>query len=110
MGGKGLSPQNRDEDVLKRPENLSRLGLTQDDIDTFLTWFLHAAETVERVYYLWRPLLPDENDNMFVECAFVSDSDYIVTLNTRHFRACQGLFNFDIVLPRDFLAVLRGVA
>ena len=28
-----------------------------------------------------RPNLPDENDNIFMECAFASNSDYLITSN-----------------------------
>lgn len=96
------------EAVLKRPENQLQLGLTVEEIDAFLTAFLHVAETIERIYYLWRPLLSDEKDHHLVECAVTSRSDYLVTFNTRHFAVCQDLFHFRVILPKDFLAILRG--
>ncbi len=38
------------------------------------------------LYYLLRPNLPDENDNIFFECAFANNSDYIVNSNIKDFR------------------------
>jgi hypothetical protein len=43
-----------------------------------------------------------------LECAVASTSDALVTLNTRHFEIVRGLFALDILLPREFLRMLRG--
>ncbi len=96
------------EEVLKRPENLARLGLTVADVDTILTWLAHVAEPVERIYFLWRTLLRDEDDGIVLECAVASASDALVTLNMRHFETVRGLFALDIMLPREFLRRVRG--
>jgi predicted nucleic acid-binding protein len=96
------------EEVLKRPESLTGLGLTTADVDAILMWLAHVAEPVERIYFLWRTLLPDEDDGMVLECAVASDSDALVTLNMRHFETVRGLFGLDIILPREFLQTLRG--
>lgn len=95
------------EDVLKRPDNLAKLGLTVDDVECFLTYIGRIAHLVEHIYFRWRPMLPDETDNLLVECAVTSNSRYLVTFNTRHFKQCEGIFSFTVIAPKDFLEILR---
>ena len=57
---------------------------------------------VFRVSYLLRPNLPDEGDNLFVECAFVSQSDYLITNNTRDFFGGELVMPFEVCTPRAF--------
>ena len=42
-----------------------------------------------RVYYLWRPNLPDEADNHLVELAVAGGEDFIVARSLRHLRNMQ---------------------
>ena len=51
--------------VLTRPENMALLSLSADQLDTVLR-FVAFVSSPSRVYYLWRPNLQDEADNMFV--------------------------------------------
>ena len=37
------------------------------------------------IYYLWRPCLKDPKDDKALEAAFSSQSEYIVTYNTKDF-------------------------
>jgi predicted nucleic acid-binding protein len=57
---------------------------------------------------LLRPNLPDENDNIFVECAFASNSDYLVTSNIKDFKKgeLKG-FNFKVVTPKELYEILE---
>jgi len=89
-------------DVLTRSENLEKLNLTREGIQDFIDYLLLLARKYE-VYYLLRPNLIDENDNIFMECAFVSNSEYLVTSNIRDFMSGELLgFGFDIITPGDF--------
>jgi predicted nucleic acid-binding protein len=60
------------------------------------------------IYYLLRPNLPDESDNIFVECAFASNSEYLVTSNVRDFKRgeLKG-FGFQIVTPKELYDILE---
>lgn len=45
----------------------------------------------------------DEKDNMVIECAFASNSEYLITSNVRDFKSgeLKG-FKFKVVPPREF--------
>ena len=93
--------------VLYRPASLQALGLTHDDVDALLDMLVLVGETYS-VSYLLRPNLPDEGDNIFVECAFVSRSDYLITSNIRDFvrGELRGL-GFTVCTPSAFYAIWR---
>lgn len=96
------------EDVLKRQSTLDRIRLTIDDIDKVLTFIAYIALPYEPTY-LFRPNLRDENDNMFVELAFISNAEYLITNNVRDFRKADLLFdNFEIVTPGEFYRIWRN--
>lgn len=48
--------------------------------------FLSVCEWT-RVYYIWRPNLPDEADNHLIELAIAGGADLIVTRNLRDLRS-----------------------
>src|SRR5438105_6042934 len=64
-----------------------RLGkespLDETDIDDVLDFLCRQADHV-RVFYLWRPFLPDPNDDMLLDLAVAGGCDYIVSHNVRH--------------------------
>ncbi len=60
------------------------------------------------IYYRLRPNLLDENDNMLVECAFVSGSQYLVTSNIKDFtRGELQIYPFTVITPGDFYYLWR---
>lgn len=89
------------QDVLSRTESLNALGLTQDDVNDVLDMLVLVGESF-RVFYLLRPNLPDEGDNLFVECAFVSQADYLITSNTRDFLRGDLILPFEVCTPQAF--------
>ena len=87
------------EYALKRTD-LSIL-LTESEIDDILDYICQIADKRE-IFYLWRPYLKDPKDDMVLELAVESESDYIITYNQKDF---QGVSKFGIktLTPKAFL-------
>ena len=90
-------------DVLIRPEHLPP-EQTAADVLRFLR-FLASESQLQDIFFLWRPFLPDPDDDMILELAFAAGCRYIVTHNTKHFRGCEQL-GTEAITPRDFLAII----
>lgn len=90
-------------DVLTRSEHLPP-GQTPEDALRFLR-FLAGQARFQSIFFLWRPYLPDPNDDMILELAFAADCRYIVTHNIKDFRGCEQL-GTEAITPRDFLAMI----
>lgn len=87
------------EEVLKKNKRL--LGLTDKDIEDFIKYICKVSEKHE-IYYLWRPVLKDPKDEVFLELAVTSGCDYIITYNKRDFVQAKQ-FNVGILTPKEFL-------
>jgi len=68
--------------------------------------FLSVAEWV-KVYFLWRPNLPDEADNHLIELALAGSAEIIVTNNLADLRNGELRFpGLKILSPNQFLTAL----
>lgn len=90
--------------VLTRKEHLL-LGRTEEDALGFLRYLASQAH-LQEIHFLWRPLLPDADDDMLLELAFAAACTYIVTHNVKDFRASEQL-GITAITPRDFLKLVR---
>jgi predicted nucleic acid-binding protein len=71
--------------------------------DDLLDIFLSVCEWT-RVYYIWRPNLPDETDNHLIELAVAGGADLIVTRNLRDIQGGELHFpQLRIISPEAFL-------
>lgn len=91
--------------VLTRPEHLPP-GATSDSALGFLRYLASIAH-LQDVHFLWRPFLRDPDDDMVVECAVASGSEFIVTHNVKDFRRVEEL-KMRAVTPAVFLNLLRS--
>ena len=97
---------NEYEDVFARGDLFKKCKLNRSDRDELLDAFFACCEWT-RVYYLWRPNLPDEADNHLVELAVAGGADFIVTRNLRHLQDMQLRFPpLRIAAPATFLKEL----
>ena len=91
------------EDLLSRAELMAKSTLNQRERDVLLTAFLSVSEWV-KVYFLWRPNLPDEDDNHLIELALAGSAETIVTNNTKDLIHGQLRFpEMKIQTPSQFL-------
>ena len=90
------------EEVAKRPGLLPHLS--SHHIEAILN--LVCARSVEqRIFFHWRPFLPDPDDDMLVELAVASQAPYIVTSNIRDVSLARTL-GIQVVEPREFIRIL----
>lgn len=91
--------------VLTRPEHLPP-GVSADTALAFLRYLASLAH-LQDVHFLWRPFLRDPDDDMVLECAVASGSQFIVTHNVRDFRRATEL-KVQAIKPAEFLNLLRS--
>lgn len=96
------------EDVLKRKKALEDFGLDAEDIDKFLRFIAYVGKPY-KTYFLFRPNLKDEKNNMVIELAVTSQSDYLVTSNTKDFKNTELKFDqLKIKTPSEFAKIWRS--
>ncbi|MBK5970403.1 MULTISPECIES: putative toxin-antitoxin system toxin component, PIN family [Thiorhodovibrio] len=91
--------------VLTRPEHMPT-DVTPAQVLAFLRYLASIAHRQD-IYYLWRPVLRDPNDDMVLECAMASGSRFIVTHNLSDFRRAES-FSIQAVTPAQFLDFLEA--
>lgn len=91
------------EDVLKR--NQAVLSLSDAQVEVVLD-NLCALADFQAVHFLWRPCLPDANDDMVLELAVAAQVRRIVTFNAKDFRPAIR-FGIEVVTPKNMLEDLQ---
>lgn len=86
--------------VLARPEHLAAARLSTDDVDVLLDAVALVAEPV-RLAFLWRPALPDADDDMVLETAVNGRADIITTVNVRDFGAATRKLGVEVLAPGE---------
>ena len=94
------------EAVLTRPEHREAAGLDEKDMAAVLDGLAALVEPVE-TFFLWRPQLRDENDDMVLEAAINGRADALVTYNDRHFASAASRFGLWLTKPLQILERLR---
>jgi len=91
------------EDVLGRAELFDNCRLSGDERSELLDIFLGRCEWT-RVYFGWRPNLPDESDNHLIELAVAGRASHVVTRNLRDLNRAELVFpGLRCTSPEDFL-------
>jgi predicted nucleic acid-binding protein len=91
------------EDVFGRADVFVGSRLAAGERNELLDVFFSLCRWT-RVYYGWRPNLPDEADNHLVELAVAGGAEFIVTRNLRDLQRMELRFpQFRVVSPEDFL-------
>ena len=87
------------EDALLR--QIGSSNLTPADVQDLVDYLCGVARQQD-IFYLWRPLLRDPNDDMVAEVAVAAGCEAIVTHNRRDFAGVER-FNLSIWSPAEFL-------
>lgn len=93
------------EDALLRHAPAS--DLTPTDVRDLVDYVCSVAIRQE-LFFLWRPLLKDPNDDMVAELAVAAGCDAVVTHNVRDFSGIEK-FDLAVLTPSAFLKQIRGV-
>jgi hypothetical protein len=67
---------------------------------------LCALADFQAVYFLWRPCLPDANDDMILELAVAAQVPRIVSFNVKDFGP-SSRFGIEVVSPKIFLENMK---
>jgi len=88
------------ESVLRR--ELPNLSVSPSVVEALLDFHCDVANR-HRIFFLWRPFLPDPKDDMVLELAVKASCDVIVTHNGRDFRGVEQAFGVNVLTPGAFL-------
>jgi putative PIN family toxin of toxin-antitoxin system len=95
------------EDVLGRSALFARSRLDAVERSELLDIFLGRCRWT-RIYYGWRPNVPDEGDNHLVELAVAGGANAIVTRNIRDLSRMELRFpTLMLLTPEAFLREIR---
>lgn len=89
------------EDAMLRHRGSLTVGQVCDVID-----YVCSVARHHRVFFLWRPLLRDPNDDMVAEIAVAAGAQAIVTHNTRDFLGV-GRLGLKVWSPKHLLERIR---
>ena len=91
------------QDVLTRKKSLQDFKLQLSDVEKFLRFITYIGKTFN-IFFLLRPNLKDEKDNMLVDLAITSQSDYLIASNTKDYKNVELKFDqLRIITPSDFI-------
>ena len=82
----------------------TKVPFSRVDIGKFIDYICTISDK-RKIYYLWRPYLPDPGDDMILELAVAGRCDFIVTYNVRDFKGV-GQFGIKILMPGQLIKLL----
>jgi hypothetical protein len=62
---------------------------------------------IQEIHFLWRPFLPDADDDLVLELAFAAGCPYVITHNVKDFHGSEQL-GVRALSPRGFLRLIRS--
>jgi putative PIN family toxin of toxin-antitoxin system len=95
------------EAVMTRAEHLEASGLSEAEVGRLLD-AVAAVATPVRLAFRWRPMLPDEDDDMVLETAVNGQAEAIVTFNRRDFLPQAERFGTSVLSPGEALRRLEA--
>jgi putative PIN family toxin of toxin-antitoxin system len=86
------------EATCTRAEHVLASGLSENEVERFLTAVVAMAEPIES-HFMWRPQLRDPADELVLEAAANGRAEAIVTFNGRDFGKAPNRFGVDVLTP-----------
>lgn len=90
------------EEILKREDK--QILLSHEQIDDVLNYLCKNGNQ-RLIHFLWRPMLTDTDDDLLLELAIESNSDFIITFNTKDFLSTEE-FGIRAIRPIEFLRII----
>jgi len=81
-----------------------RRHITKESLETFFTLLLAYGHLIIPTHKV-NTILADPSDNVFLECAWEAQADFLVTGNTRHF-PFKTFHKTKVASPDEFLQVI----
>jgi len=92
--------------ILEYEEVLTRqAGRDVAVVNNLLDFICEVAER-RTIFFLWRPCLPDPEDDMVLELAIAAGCEAIVTYNRRDFEPISSGYGIRVQSPAEFLRQL----
>jgi predicted nucleic acid-binding protein len=83
-------------------KSLPALNLTADDLKELLDYFCHVGK-LAAIRFRVRPSVADPDDELVLEAAIASGSEWIVTHNIRDMAAGAARYGIDVITPGEAL-------
>jgi putative PIN family toxin of toxin-antitoxin system len=83
-------------------KSLHALSVTADDVKELLDYFCHVGKLAV-VRYSVRPSVADPDDELVLEAAIASSSEWIVTHNIRDMAAGAARYGIEVIKPGEAL-------
>ncbi len=96
------------EDVLSRSALQAQSWASSDQINAVLDGLLAAAKLVQPIRWRRRPLSPDPDDDLVLECALEAGAQAIVTMNLRDFTDVSKTYRIEVLRPGELVRRLRS--
>lgn len=87
------------EEILKREKE--QLTLTLSDIDSVIDAICAIANRCN-IFYLWRPVARDPDDDFLIDLAVECQANFIITYNRKDLQPAEK-FGIKVVTPLEFL-------
>ncbi len=94
------------ETVMSRKHIQKQCALTLDEQTELFQAFLSTCKWNE-IFYLWRPNLNDKEDDFLIELAVASNSQIIITDNSKDLKSGELTFDFKVLTPKEFLKRIK---
>jgi predicted nucleic acid-binding protein len=83
-------------------KSLPALNLTADEVKELLDYFCHMGK-LAAIRFRVRPSVADPDDELVLEAAIASGSEWIVTHNIRDMAAGAARYGIDVITPGEAL-------